>query len=163
MTDVTPAQAEDRLWDEIKDHRTGMLMEHEPHVQHAQPMTAFVEREASRIWFFTRTDTDLAKDLERGGSGMFTYQGKDLQACIAGKMTLERDQARIDRYWNAHVAAWYPDGKDDPRLTMICFEAQDAQVWLTETGPIRYAFEVAKANMTGKTPDLGARQDLRFN
>ena len=72
----------------------------------------------------------------------------------------DRDQDRIDKYWGPMVAAWYPEGKDDPRLTLLRFDCRQAQVWLTEAGPIKYAWEVARAHMGGGRPDLGQQSTL---
>ena len=132
--------------------------------QHFQPMTAFLDREAQQIWFFTYRDTDLAQAVgDGGGHAMFVFQERDLQACIGGRLTLSHDAERMARFWNPMVAAWYPEGKDDPRLTLLRLDCEDAQVWLTEAGPARFAFEIAKANATGTRPDLGERRDLNFH
>jgi len=86
---------------------------------------------------------------------MFVFQhGGDFYACVGGRLSVQADRQRMDRYWNAAVGAWHPEGKDDPRLTMLCLEARDAEVWIAEAGPVRYAFEVAKANARGSTPDV---------
>jgi general stress protein 26 len=155
---------EHRLWKEIEKQRFGMLGLTDSH-QHYQPMTAFAEPEAGLIWFFTRNDTDLAKAVGEAGKAMFIVQSKDqdVQACIGGKLTPERDQARIDKYWNPVVAAWYPDGKDDPHLILLRLEPDDAAVWLSEGGPVKFAFEIAKANLSKSTPDLGSRESVKFN
>lgn len=158
-----PAAIEKRLWKDIEDHRTGMLglMRDD---QHFQPMTAYVERDANQVWFFTYKDTDLAEAVgATGGHAMFVYQGKDLQACIGGHLTVRHDPERIERYWSPVVAAWYPEGKDDPRLTLLCLDCEDAQVWVTEAGPLRFAFEIARANATKTRPDLGDRADLNLH
>ena len=39
----------------------------------------------------------------------------------------------------------------------------DAGVWVSEAGPIRYALEVAKANATHTTPDIGERRDINLH
>lgn len=132
---------------------------------HYQPMTAFVEADANRIWFFTRKDTDLARDVagQPGAEAAFIFQDRKLQACVDGRITLDHDRERIDRYWNAHVAAWYPEGKDDPALTLLRLDLTEAAVWITEGGLIKYAFEVAKANASDATPDVGERRDLNFH
>jgi general stress protein 26 len=161
------ADVEDRLWNELKKVRYGMLgiVEGGP-VRHFQPMTAFAEREDGVIWFFTRTDTDMARDLANndGAKAMFTVQARDqdFQACIGGRLSLTRDQTRIDKYWNPVVAAWYPDGKDDPRLTLVKFDANSAAVWISDAGPTKFAWEIAKANMSKKEPDLGGRAEVRL-
>lgn len=60
------------------------------------------------------------------------------------------------------VAAWYPDGKDDPRLALLRFDVEDAELWVTDAGPIKVAFEVARANLGDRQPDLGDRAHLNL-
>lgn len=157
------AAVETRLWNEIETHNTGMLGVTGGAAHHTQPMTAFVERKTNQIWFFTRTDTELAREIAEGRSAMFVHQQKDFQACIAGQLTLQHDPDRINRYWNAVVAAWYPGGKEDPKLTMLCLDCDDAQVWISESGPVKFVWEIAKANATHKTPDVGGSASLNFH
>ena len=151
---------ERRLWKEVQDEQIGMLgvVGGEPH--HFQPMTAFAEKEAGQIWFFTYEDTELVQQIGQGGTAMFVFQTKGLWACIGGQLSVRRDAERMDKYWNAVVAAWYPEGKDDPRLTMLCLDAEDAQVWIAEAGPLKFAWEIARANLERRQPDLGGRADL---
>lgn len=156
------AAVERRLWDEIETHRTGMLGVTGGAAHHTQPMTAFAEPGTSQIWFFTRTDTDLAREVAEGKSAMFVFQQKDFQACIGGKLTRRLDPVRVDKYWNAVVAAWYPGGKADPNLTMLRLDCDDAQVWISQGGPIRFVWEIAKANATNTTPDVGGSTRLSF-
>jgi len=159
---LTNAEIQDRLWKAVDDHHTGMLgLTHDSH--HFQPMTAFVEKDTNTLWFFTRKDTDLAQAVANGcGDAAFIFLDKKLQACIDGRISLSHDQARIDRYWNVHVAAWYPDGKDDPMLTLLRLDVSEAAVWITEGGLLKYALEVAKANTTKSFPDVGERRDVNF-
>ena len=166
MSDKAPtaAEAEQAFWDHLKTSNTGMLGLDQPGY-HSQPMTAFREKETGTIWFFTRTDTDLARDVAGGAkSAMFTYGSRDqeLWACVHGTLSLSRDQARIDDYWNPIVAAWYPDGKDDPHLTLLRFAADDGRVWVSKQGPVRFFYEVAKANLTGTTPEAGGVADVNL-
>src|SRR5689334_18901170 len=106
MTDQpNPIDVERRLWDEIEKHNTVMLMLTAPQMQHAQPMTAFVEREGRTIWFYTRTDTDFAQAIGAGGQAMFVFQQNDIQACLSGAVALSHDEARMEKYWNSVVAA----------------------------------------------------------
>jgi general stress protein 26 len=163
MTDVNDnAEMEQRLWKEIDKGRYGMLGVVGSPTQHFQPMTAFAEPETGEIWFFTRKDTDLARSVTDGADAMFVVQSKDqeLQACIGGRLEQRQDRDRIEKYWNAVVAAWYPNGKDDPQLTMLRLDARDAQVWLSEAGPVKFAWEIAKANATHTQPDIGGRANL---
>lgn len=159
---LTDTEIQDRLWAAIADDHTGMLgMTHDSH--HFQPMTAFVEEETSTLWFFARKDSDLARAALQGGDAAFIFLDRKLQACIDGRLSCSHDRDRIERFWNAHVAAWYPDGKDDPSLTLLRLDVSEAAVWVTEAGPVKYAIEIASANLRGETPDLGERRDLNFH
>jgi general stress protein 26 len=155
---------EQRLWKEIEHQRTGMLgLVGRPEVSHFQPMTAFAEPQSGRIWFFTRADTDLVQDLGREGQAMFVFQQKDVQACLGGRLSVDNDRARIDKYWNSVVAAWYPQGRDDPLLALIRLDLADGQVWISDAGPLKFAWEIARANATGDQPDVGGRANLNFH
>ena len=44
----------------------------------------------------------------------------------------DQDRQVIDRLWNPFIAAWY-DGKDDPKLVLLRFDAEHAEVWLNES------------------------------
>lgn len=166
MADLTAAEAEKAFWKSLKDSNTGLLGLDQPGY-HAQPMTAFREAETGAIWFFTRDDTDLARDAGIGGgqAAMFHYGSKDqnVWACIAGDLSVHgHDSEIIDRYWNPVLAAWYPDGKEDPRLTILRFDADDGRVWVNEGGLIKFAFEIAKANLTKTIPDAGGVADVNL-
>src|SRR5579863_5539316 len=158
-----PADVEHRLWDELEAHQIGMLIALGGSPRHAQPMTAFVEREARRIWFFTSNDTELAREAASPQPAVFAYQQRDLQASISGHLQAQHDRARMDKFWNAVVAAWHPGGKNDPKLTLLSMDCDDAQVWISQAGPIKFAWEIVKCNATRRHPDLGGRTHLDFH
>lgn len=166
MADLTAAEAEQDFWKALKSSNTGLLGLDQPGY-HAQPMTAYREEETGTIWFFTREDTDLAKDAGVGGgqSAMFHYGSKDQKvwACIHGELSVHgNDREIIDRHWNPVLAAWYPDGKDDPMLTILRFDADDGRVWVSDGGLLKFAFEIAKANITKTLPDAGGVADVNL-
>ncbi|WP_312136472.1 pyridoxamine 5'-phosphate oxidase family protein [Brevundimonas sp.] len=165
MTDtLTSREAQEAFWKALKTSNTGMLGLDRPGY-HAQPMTAFRDEDIGTIWFFTRNDTDLARDVAVGQSAQFTYGSKDqnVWACVMGRLSAApRDQAIIDRYWNPILSAWYPDGKDDPHLALLRFDGAEGRIWVNQGGFLKFAFEIVKANITGHTPDSGGSADVRL-
>jgi len=162
--DLTPQEAETEFWKSLKESNTGMLRVDRPG-EHAQPMTGYGEPETGTIWFFSRDDTDFAKEVAGGGQmGMFTYQAEDeeVYACIHGQLSIDQDRSKIDKYWNSVVAAWYPEGKDDPHLTLVRFDGQDGRVWVTKEGGLGFGFKVLKANVTKTEPDVGGVSDVNL-
>ena len=163
---LTVREAEEEFWNHLETSNTGMLGLDQPGY-HAQPMTAFRDGETSTIWFFTRDDTDLAKDaaVGSGQSAMFHYGSKDqnVWACIQGELSVHGpDREIIDRHWNPVLAAWYPGGKDDPNLTILRFDAGDGRVWVNEGGFFKFAYEIARANVTKTLPDAGGVADVNL-
>ena len=59
----------------------------------------------------------------------FAAKGHDLFATIHGTLRIDNDRAVIDRLWNSFIAAWYKGGKDDPKLTLLRFDPDHAQIW----------------------------------
>lgn len=163
--DLTPAEAADAFWDALEKSNTGLLGLDRPGY-HQQPMTAFRDGETGTIWFFSRDDTDLARDVATGGqSSMFCYASKDqkIWACIHGQLSVQgRDRAIIDKHWNPVLSAWYPEGKGDPHLVVLRFDGQDGRIWVNDGGLAKFAYEIAKANMTHSTPDAGGVTDVNL-
>lgn len=161
-----PSEVRERLFKEVDDARFGMLGVTGVQPQHHfNPMACYPDKEQGRIWFFTKKGTDLVNDAGKSGAhAMFTVVSKDqnFQACIGGVLREQYDRAELEKFWNPHIAAWYPDGKDDPELTMLVLEAHDADVWISKAGPVRYAFEVAKANATHSIPDVGGKTNVQL-
>lgn len=131
MTNTRELEA--RLWKALGDDRTVMLGATgvEP-----RPMTALAEDDRTPLWFFTASDTELAQSLEGSGghAATATLVAKDheLFATISGHVVIDNDRAVIERLWNPFIAAWFENGKDDPKLRLLRMDAADAHVWLNE-------------------------------
>lgn len=131
----------------------GLTGERDHHV----PMNAQLDKDAnSAFWFFTATDNRLAA----GGRAMaqFASKGHDLFACISGTLRPEADRAVLDKLWNNGIAAWYEGGKDDPKLLLLRFDLDDAEIWTADPG-IKGMFKLA-TGMTMKEGDLGKHAEV---
>ena len=131
----TETEIEARLWKSLKSDMTVMLGLVGKEAGHAQPMTAqFEEDQEGRgpIYFFTAKDVDLVQALGAASSAMihFASKGHELFASIDGRLTPDNDRAKIDRLWNRFVAAWFESGKDDPKLQLLRFDPEQAQIWV---------------------------------
>ncbi len=164
MVDIakTREQPIEQFWEVLDDIRAGMLGV-EGSGQHMQPMHPFAEREGRNIWFFASKESDLARAIGAGGRGHFCLIGRnhDYHACVAGHLTVEPNDAMIDRFWDSVTAAWF-NGKDDPNLTLVKMALDDGVAWAS-VGAVKFGWEVLKANMSSaKEPDVGARKHFSF-
>jgi general stress protein 26 len=128
----TPQDLENKFWTALRSDRTVMLGLDGVDDGHTRPMTAQVEGDRGPIWFFTTKDAAIASDLGNGQRAIlaFASKGHDLFATVHGSLRVDNSRAVIDRLWNAHVAAWYKGGKDDPALTLLRLDTEKAEIWL---------------------------------
>ena len=131
----TPEELEKKLWKAIKSDRTLMLGLDGAEDGHTRPMTALLEHDGrGPLWIFTATDNRLAQQTlsPKRAIATFASMGHDLFASVQGSLVRDDDRAVIERLWNPFIAAWYEGGKDDPKLALLRFDAEHAEIWLNE-------------------------------
>lgn len=121
-------ELKEKLWRALKSDKTVMLgLAGE---DSARPMTAQIEDESGPIWFFTAKDTEIMHRLVEDHEALATFASKshDLFATLHGSLREDTDPEVIERLWNPFVA-WF-EGKDDPKLALLRFDAERAEVWI---------------------------------
>lgn len=129
---TTPHELETKFWKALKSDMTMMLGLVGVGDGHTCPMTAQLEADDhGPIWFFTAKDNTLVRNLGQSQRAVATFvdKGHNVFASVQGGLSLDNDRAVIDRLWNRFVAAWYEQGKDDPKLTLLRFDAESAEIW----------------------------------
>jgi general stress protein 26 len=126
-----------KLWKALRSDRTVMLGLAGVDEGHSHPMTAIPdddEQDGGPLWFFTSKDVDLVKAMGPGKPAVlhFASKGHDLFATIHGELIRSNDREAINRLWNSFIAAWFKGGKDDPKLQLLRFVPDRAQIWLNE-------------------------------
>lgn len=130
MADAAALTAD--FWKALKSDRTVMLGLSTDRDPHLRPMTALIEGdEGGPVWFFTAIDTELAEAVKGQRRALFALasKGHDVFATVHGSIVHDLDRAVVDRLWNPFVAAWYEEGKDDPKLALLRFDPDEAQIW----------------------------------
>jgi general stress protein 26 len=156
MTQTEPRDLLARFWRELKDLKTGMLgLTTEPECGHAQPMTAHFEGEQGPLYFYAHRGSRIVQAAEQSHEAVFHYVGPkhDLYACVHGEVIVTQDRGAIDRFWSDEVARWYPKGRADPDLSLLCFSPHSAQIWLPSDG--------AEPKLFGMGRDQEPPRDIR--
>ena len=128
----TPHEIEKKFWKTLESDMTMMLGLTGVDESHMRPMTAQLDGEKGPIWFFGSKDSELVSNIKITSKAVSTFvsKGNDLYATVHGTLSINNDRKMIDELWSPFVAAWYEGGKDDPKLALLCFEPDRAQVWL---------------------------------
>jgi len=132
----TPQELETKLWKALRSDMTVMLGLADRSDNLLRPMTVQIDGDDDHgpLWIFSAVDTELVQNLSGSTSAFMSFadKGHDLFAKIDGTLSLDNDRAVIDRLWNSYVAAWYEQGKDDPKLALLRFEPRHAEIWENE-------------------------------
>jgi general stress protein 26 len=159
-----PAELEEKLYAELRKVRAAMVgvVGGQPH--HFQPMKPYVVAEEKPVWFLCRRDNALIGQLAGSSTAMVVVVSEDhhLHACIGGELHEERDQGRIDLFWNSVAEAWLPEGKTSPDVTLLRLDPADAEIWLSDNA-FKLAWAVAKANYTRTQADSGEKAHIALD
>ena len=101
-----------------------------PYINH--PLDVALHWQFARLTAPATAPLTRALQAEQPAFFTFTDKGHDLWASVTGRLSVQTDRAVIDRLWNPFVAAWYEGGKDDPKLALLRFDAEHAEIWLNE-------------------------------
>ena len=145
------------LADKIKSVRFAMFTTVDEHGHLiSQPMTNQELDADGALWFFTSTNTDLWQNI--GARPLvnvsFAEPEDALYVSISGQAERVVDRARIAALWNPMVAAWFPNGKDDPHVVLAKVVAKTVQYWDSKENKLTRMVEMAKAAITGTPPQL---------
>ena len=146
-----------KLWSMIKDIRVAMMTSWDGEQLHARPMYGHQEEFSGKLYFFTRIDSGKAREIDRFDKINLAYAdvADNTYVSISGEGRVSTDKARMKEYWSPMASAWFPGGIDDPQLALIEVSADTAQYWDMTSSGMRYLWEVARANVTGRPPELG--------
>jgi general stress protein 26 len=157
------------LWDLIKDIKFGMLTTHHTNgFMHSRPMTAQNKSidETDTLYFFASKSSELAGDIAADSSVGVTFSdtGKDSYVGIGGKARFIEDQAKKEALFTAAAKAWFPKGVSDPDLGLIAVTIDKAEYWDIKENKATQLFKMAKAAVTGSTPqNMGEHKEVNLH
>lgn len=152
-------EARARIWTLIKDIKVAMLAtwNQDQHESHARPMMALdLAIFDGTLWFFTNRESRKAEEIRDTQQALLTYADPKAMnfVSLAGQASLVDDRIKIDQLWTDYAKIWFPEGKDDPNLVLLRFDAETAEFWEAPNAVVR-GVSYLKALLTGDTPDMG--------
>jgi general stress protein 26 len=128
-----------------------------------RPMTVQEVDEQGRLWFLSASDSGQNAEIERDSAVQLLFQGSPHSdfLTIYGHATISRDKARIESLWSGFLKTWFTEGKDDPRVTVICVTPQTGYYWDTKHGRAVVLAKIIAGAVIGKTLDDSVEGTLR--
>ena len=129
---------------------------------HIVPISRQEVDEQGNIWMLISAESHLHQNLQENSQVDIAYShlGDYNFLSVSGKAIISRDQARIDKYWNKMMDAWFEKGKEDPDIRVLKVETSDAHYWDNKTNKLITFFKVAASAITGAKMDIGREGTL---
>ena len=120
--------------------------------EHTRPMATMEVEEDGTLWFFTDVRSIKVGEIKKEREVHLTYAhpGKESYLDVWGTATLVTDRQQIKDKWSPIVKAWFPEGENDPNLSLLKVTPHDVYYWDAATGSMIQFFKMAVAAVTGK-------------
>ncbi|MEP6843262.1 MAG: pyridoxamine 5'-phosphate oxidase family protein [Pseudolysinimonas sp.] len=129
---------------------------------HSRPLAIIDDDFDGTLWFFTQDPSPKTTEIsDHPNVNVAVGDGKGYLS-LSGGASVDRDQARIDRYWNPFAEAWFEGGRSDPSVALLRVDVATAEVWDTDKPAVVKAFETLKGLATKTPPDVGDSTTVTF-
>jgi general stress protein 26 len=109
------------------------------------------------LWFITDKRSRKVAAIESGADTTLLFQndkdGAYLQ--LAGRASVVEDRQRLEEYYSTLQRTWFPKGLDDPDITLVRFDADEANYWDAHDSYVRLAAAFVKSVVTGEPGKSG--------
>lgn len=134
-----------------------------------RPMATQKRGPLADLWFVTSIDTHKIDELETDPNVCLGYYDDSSKewVSVSGTARLSQDREKIRELYEPDWKAYFEDqggdrdgGPDDPRLALICVDAESVHYMKSKFSKPRALFELAQGMVTGKAADLGREEHL---
>ncbi|WP_205685687.1 pyridoxamine 5'-phosphate oxidase family protein [Flavipsychrobacter stenotrophus] len=124
-----------------------------------RPMSSQQVDDEGNVWFLSKKGSDKDFDIKRDDKVQLLYSLSSHSGfmSVQGKATTTDDQAKIDELWTPIAKVWFPEGKEDPSISVIKVTTDGGYYWDTEHGKVVSFIKMAASLVTGETKDDGVQ------
>jgi general stress protein 26 len=136
-----------------KDVKTCMMMiKDEKGKLSARPMNNAKVDDDGSVWFFTNEFSGKVAQISHENEIFLTYASPSSNSYVAFNAVAELndEKAKIDELWTPDMKAWFPEGKEDPKILLIHAKPIEAEYWDHSSSKIIMLFNMIKSAVTGK-------------
>jgi len=146
---------QERLDEMIDRFDTGMFISRSLEGKlRARPMAVAGHDEGGLLYFATRSGAEKLDEILHAPEVAVTFQDDNHYLSLSGKAKMKNDTQLARQIWSPAMKLWFPDGPDDPRLTLIVVDPDYAEFW--DNGgldKLEFLWEAGKAILKGEAMD----------
>ena len=123
----------------------------------SRPMSTMQMDGDGNLWFFTSHSSPKVIEAQQHRQVNLCYVRPDKQdyLSVSGNAELIHDREKMRSLWTPWIKPWFPNGVDDPDLTLLKVHITEAEYWDAPGNAIKRITGLGKALATGNTDGLG--------
>ncbi len=128
-----------------------------------RPMAVQKVDDEGNLWMLSAKDSDKNKQIaENPHVQLFFAKTSDSEfLSVYGNAFIYFDKVLIDELWNPMAKAWFTEGKDDPRISVIKVEPLQSYYWDTRNGKMISMLKIIGSAIAGQKPNEGVEGKLK--
>lgn len=117
----------------------------------ARPLTVQEAEFDGDLWFIVGRSASVSRQIAAQPAVGVSLSSDDAWVSLAGRAELVDDLERLKEYWSPSVEAWFPDGPEDPAVTLLRVDAISGEYWGGAGGRASTLISLITSKLTGKT------------
>jgi general stress protein 26 len=110
------------------------------------------------LWFFTDDRSPKVREIEHDPSVSLMFQSDETSRYLQldGTAALVTDRGKMRELFTTSIRTWFPDGLDDPHLTLLRIDVTNGAFWESPGGMLQVLAAFTKSVVTG-SPGKGSK------
>ncbi|MGQ0506341.1 MAG: pyridoxamine 5'-phosphate oxidase family protein [Myxococcaceae bacterium] len=130
----------------------------------SRPMAAQDLDDEGNLWFFTGKSAPKVGEIARHQQVNLSYvnDSDNRFVSVSGSAEVVDDRPKAKELWSPILKAWFPDGLDDPNLTLLRVKVEQAEYWDVVSSKLVQIAGFLKAIVTGQQANGGRHGHLEM-
>ena len=109
------------------------------------------------LWFLTRGSSEKVDEVQTDRNVTLTFADPSNQKYITlkGRASVSSDRAKVHELWNNMYKAWFPNGPEDPEISVLRVDVSDGDYWEASSSKVVFYAKYALASVTGGQVSVG--------
>jgi general stress protein 26 len=119
----------------------------------AHPLTVQEAEFDGDLWFIIGRHASAVGDIATDAHVGVSFSSNDSWLSLAGTATVVDDGTKLRELWSPSVEAWFPDGPEDPNVTLLKVDTVSGEYWDSPGGKVATVVAFVKSKVTGDQPE----------
>ena len=130
----------------------------------SRPMSTMRADDDGTLWFFSSRSSNKNHEIDTDQRVQLFYANKSNAEYLSvyGTARVMKDDALAKELWSPLVKTWFPEGPEDPELTILRVKPEDAYYWDTKSNKAVALLKMVTGAVIGKTMDDGVEGRIKI-